>query len=328
MSDPPVVSVVVPTHQRRASLLRLLEGLRKQTLPYEDFEVVVAIDGSDDGTREAVKEFAAPFALSAVYHANRGRAATVNAGVAGARGETIVILDDDMEPAPELLAAHLREHERVAHAGVVGAAPIRLDEATAPFTRYRGAHFNSAISEMATRPRAIAFAEAYTGNFSVRRTDFLEVGGFDATFDGYGLEDYELALRLTRAGVELVLAGDAIAYQHYDKTFPAAARDSESRGRSTAIFTTLHPSHAADLEGLPHPPRPSIARRLFRYALPRVTRVVPVLSRLVIRLVDIAERRRTRLLPFVYELGLEYFYLLGMREAARDQRLSARGSRW
>ena len=308
--------------------MRLLERLREQTLPPTDFEVVVSIDGSDDGTLEAVEGFAAPFAISAVRHANQGRAATVNAGVARARGEILVILDDDMEPTPELLAGHLHEHEPGARVGAVGAAPFRLQEPMPPFSRYRGERFNDLISELARRPESIDFLEAYTGNFSVRRADFIGAGGFDATFDGYGLEDYELALRLTRTGVRLVLAADAIAYQHYDKGFAAAARDSESRGRSTVIFASLHPSDAAGLEGLPNPPRPSVARRLFRYALPRVTGVVPVVPALVLGLVGISERRRIRLLPFAYELGLEYFYLLGMREAASDRRQSARGRRW
>ncbi len=308
--------------------MRLLEALRHQTLPPERFEVVVAIDGSDDGTREAVDRFAAPFALRGISHLNRGRAATINEGVAEARGGIVVILDDDMEPTPELLRAHLHEHELRAPVGVVGAAPVRLGAEAPPFAHYRAAQFNYTLGEMATRARGIRFAEAYTGNFSLRRADFIRIGGFDTSFDGYGLEDYELALRLQSAGVKLVLSTDASAHQHYEKAFPAAARDSESRGRSAVIFATLHPSQAAQVTRLPHPPHPSLARRFIRYALPRVTPAVPMAPGLAVRLVGIAERLKIRHLAFVYELTLEYFFLLGWREAGRDRRPSARGSRW
>jgi hypothetical protein len=58
-----------------------------------------------------------------------------------------------------------------------------------------------------------------------------------------------------------------------------------------------------------------------------VTTVLPVVPALVLRSVGIAERRRIRRLEFAYELGLEYFYLLGMRKATRDRRLIATRSR-
>ena len=327
MSGAPAVSIVVPTHQRRAALVRLLEALARQTLPASEFEVVVVVDGSDDGTDEAVDSLAAPYRLRRLWCDSRGRAAAVNAGVAAADGEIIVILDDDMTPEPELLTAHLHEHADGMHVGVVGAAPVHLDPQLPSFTRFTGRRFNDVLAEMATRSRRLAFSETYTGNFSVRRDDFRAAGGFDETFDGYGLEDYELALRLTRAGVTLVLSTVAVAYQSYDKSFAAAARDNESRGRSAFIFAALHPDHVAAValhDRLP----PSRVRRLFRYVAPRMTLLVPATRALALRSVEIAERRRMTRLPFAYELGLEYFYLVGLAEANRDRRLTARGSKW
>ena len=60
----PRVSVIVPTKDRGGSLLRLLEALRGQSLPVEDFEVIVVDDGSTDGT---------PGVLAALEHDPRLR---------------------------------------------------------------------------------------------------------------------------------------------------------------------------------------------------------------------------------------------------------------
>src|SRR4051812_8618211 len=49
-SPPYRISVVIPTYQRRASVQRALRALSRQTLQPEYYEVIVAIDGSTDGT--------------------------------------------------------------------------------------------------------------------------------------------------------------------------------------------------------------------------------------------------------------------------------------
>jgi glycosyltransferase involved in cell wall biosynthesis len=326
-SPPPLISVVVPTYGRRDSVLRLLRSLRAQSLPAHQFEAIVVIDGSNDGTREAVAEFEAAFPLSWIWQENRGRAAAVNAGLRMAHGDLVVLLDDDMEPTPDLLSAHLRAHRDGKRRGVVGAAPCRLDPSTPPFARFRSVQFNGVQAELSARPHGLTYRETYTGNFSARRSDFLEVGGFDETFDGFGLEDYELALRLSSAGVELVLCTEAVAHQHYEKDFSAAARHNEAGGRSAVIFATLHPTAPADFGPRDYGP-PSVARRVFRNVLPRASRILPFLPSLVVRLVGIAERLRFKRLEFVYTLGLEYFFLLGFREASRDRKLTARTRRW
>src|SRR5689334_7590279 len=77
----PLVSIVVPTYNRRAGLERLLLALAAQTLPAERFEVVVVDDGSDDGTAQLLATRATPYRLRAVNQANAGPAAARNVGV-------------------------------------------------------------------------------------------------------------------------------------------------------------------------------------------------------------------------------------------------------
>src|SRR5262245_4570156 len=106
----PPISVVIPTYARPASLERVLHSLCAQTLPGRDYEVIVSIDGCEDRTREALTRFAAPYALQWIWRPKSGRASACNAGIRVARGELVILLDDDMEPAPHFLAAHARAH--------------------------------------------------------------------------------------------------------------------------------------------------------------------------------------------------------------------------
>jgi GT2 family glycosyltransferase len=289
--------------------------------------VIVVIDGSDDGTDEALASFEAPFALRSVRQTNRGRAAAINAGLAVAAGELVAFLDDDLEAEPGFLAAHLGAHDRSDNLGVVGAVHSRVDDGTPPFARYWGMRFDDFLTRLAARPGPLAWTETYTGAFSARLAVLQSVGGFDEAFDGYGLEDFELALRLTQAGVALVLCPEAAAFHDYDKDFPTAAREAESRGRSAVIFAALHP----EIDAMQFAPRdvspPSVARRLVRYGLPRMSSALPFIPGMVTRSVGRLERKGSRRLDFAYMLGLEYFFLLGVHEARRDGRLTARGRR-
>ena len=112
MGSPPLVSVVIPTYQRRALLELALRAHARQEMAAGQYEVVVSVDGSDDGTREMLAAFEAPYSLVWWWHPNVGRASARNLGIARARGELIVLLDDDMEPTPVFLRAHAAEHQR------------------------------------------------------------------------------------------------------------------------------------------------------------------------------------------------------------------------
>jgi glycosyltransferase involved in cell wall biosynthesis len=302
MTKPPLISVVVPTYQRREAVLRVLERLSAQTLPADQFEVLVVIDGSTDGTREAVGSLATPFALRSIWQENRGRSAARNTGLRAARGDFVAILDDDVEPVPGFLSAHLRAHADGRRLGVVGAVHFRLDDATPPFTRFEGLRFEDFIARLVKRGSLLDWSETYIGAFSSRRTAFLEVGGFEELFDGYGLEDFEIALRLSRAGLLFKLSTEAVAHHRHEKVVRTAEREHESRGRSAVILAKLHPPITAQDFGTRDLSPPLPPRRLVRYALPRMSRVLPIPA-LVVAAVGLAERVHFKRLDFADGVG-------------------------
>jgi GT2 family glycosyltransferase len=324
VTGPVRISVVIPTYQRRASIQRALEALGRQTLPATEFEVIVPIDGSDDGTREMLDGFQAPFRLTAIWQPNQGRAAARNAGTRLANGELIVFLDDDMEPTPGLLQAHLDAHPAGSRRAIVGPVPIPADSSSGPIVSYRRDATNALLARLAQPGYRLGFRDVYTGNLSLQREVLRQVGGLDETFKLYGHEDYELAFRLAKAGVEFGYSPDAVAYQQYDKNFAGLARDCVDRGHTAVLFARKHPEIASGLK-LNAYDEGSYKWRLARSVLLWLTGLFPRLPERMVAAMARLERRQPPRLHHYYTLALDYFFWVGATSALREN--GARGVR-
>ena len=319
------ISVVIPTYQRCTSVIRTLQALARQTIASTEYEVIVSIDGSVDGTQELVSRFEAPYRLRALWQPNQGRASARNAGIRLSTGDLIIFLDDDMEPTPGFVLAHRDAHPPGSRRGVVGAAPIPFDASAPPMVHYRRSGMDARLQRLAGQGYKLGFRDVYTSNLSVRRDVILEVGGFDEAFKLYGNEDYELALRLLKAGVEFVYSSQAMAYQGYDKDFPALARDSMARGHTAVLFAQKHPEVASTLRlGTYHQASPKW--RLVRALLLVVSRILPWSPACAIAFMKWLERRRPPRLHHYYNLALDYFFWVGAQAALRQRSGTGRAS--
>jgi glycosyltransferase involved in cell wall biosynthesis len=320
------VSVVIPTRGRKPSLLRALASLRTQSLPPGEYEVIVSVDGSEDGTADAARALETPYALSVLERPARGRAAACNAGIEAASGEVIVLLDDDMEASPGLLAAHLAAHRAAGMRAVVGAAPILVTPGADPFVRYTAAGFERRLERLGSPHHRVTFRDTYTGNFSCRRDVLRTAGGFDEAFAVYGHEDYELALRLENAGVELAYDATALAHQHYEKSFEEFARDGVSRGRTAVLFADRHPEITGQLR-LGEFYAVDWKWRVLRGALLALDRVTDRVPGWVVAAVRGRERRQPARMDKAYRLGIDYLFWHGAFRARRD-RVRGTAGRW
>lgn len=318
------ISVVIPTFRRRASVERALRALASQTLPPDTYEVIVSVDGSEDGTREMLLDLPTPYRLYSSFQPNRGRAAACNAGVSLAGAGLIVFLDDDMEPTPRLLEAHLRAHGPDSLLGVMGAAPVVIDRETPSAAQYMAIKFNRHLERLARNDRKLALRDFYTGNFSISRDALLTVGGFDEDFDIYGNEDLELSIRLVRAGVRIVYAPEAITCQHHTKSFAQLARDSVAKGRTAVLLASKHPSALPHLQ-LSAYRSASLEWRLLRSSLVGIGMVWSGAPNAFIRAIEQLEKIRPSFLDTVYRLALDYFYWTGALAAMRENRQIGRG---
>ncbi len=101
------VSVIIPTFNRRETILRAVESALGQTRP--PLEVIVVDDGSTDGTREVVEGRPG---VRYVWQANQRQAAARNTGLSLARGEVIATLDSDDWWDADHLERALRQMQR------------------------------------------------------------------------------------------------------------------------------------------------------------------------------------------------------------------------
>jgi GT2 family glycosyltransferase len=321
--DPPRVSVVIPTHQRRDSVARAIRALARQTVDAREYEVIVVIDGSTDGTRELVSSMETGFAIHTISKPRGGRASACNAGLRLASAPIVVFLDDDMEAQAGFLAAHLDAHARDSRVGVVGAVPIPVSESSTPVARYVASRFNGHLGNLAAPGHAFGVRDFYSGNFSVEREAMVRIGGFDESFTEYGNEDIDLSLRLRAAGVTLVFRADAVAHQHYEKDFAALARDNEDKGRTAVQLATKHPEVVNDLR-LSQFHRGAYLPRLARNALLAATRRWSGTRDLVIRSMSRLSDSNVPGLRHAYPIVLDYLYWLGVRSARGEQDAAAK----
>ena len=317
MAEAPAVSVLIPTHQRRAALRAALESLAEQTLEADDYEVVVAPDACSDGTEEMIDALAVPYALRRVEPRGRGRAAAVNAALAAARGEVAIVLDDDMRVVPGFAERHRGHHPPGSRRCVLGAVPVELEEGSAYAARYVKAKFDQHLSRLSD-PEHLALPRSFfTGNASLRAEVLREVGGFDESFGIYGNEDVELSLRLRKAGVELGYDPAAKAVQEYGKDLGGLQRDTLAKGRTTVLLARSHPEFFGDLR-LADPGDASGPWLAARALLLRLTRRLPATSAVVFSLFSLLERAGLWRSPLFYRPVLDYAFWAGVDAALRE----------
>ena len=237
-----LITVVIPTHRGASRIGPTLASLAAQTLPAQDFEVVIVLDGHDPPTHKAITAMQLPFATVIVEREHAGAAQARNRGVAAAGAPLVLFLDDDMTATPDLLAAHLRMHQRYPGGVVIGCfsqsrSSHRVDLLADGADIWWADHF----AELARPEHRFTFRDFCTGNVSLPRARFLDCGGFSTQFKGAAGEDYELGIRLLRRGVPFRFAIDAVSVHRYAASLPRLLDRARAEGRGHVIMARLHP---------------------------------------------------------------------------------------
>jgi GT2 family glycosyltransferase len=172
----PVISFILATRNRREVLLHTLGQLRSPTLCRASHEIIVIDNSSTDGTGGAVADRYPGLRL--ICSSNNRGACAKNLGLAVARGQFIVFLDDDSYPEPGAADAMVRQF----------LADPKL----------------AAISFAVTLPDGASECSAYPTVFigcgvGLRKSAIDQVGGLPDDFFMQA-EEYDLSLRLLAAG--------------------------------------------------------------------------------------------------------------------------------
>ncbi len=233
-------SIVVATYNRREPLLRLLATLAYQTVPREEYEVVVVDDGSRVDVTPLAEELAPVLQLRVLRQENRGVAVARQHGVEHARGRILVFLDDDMLAGEDFVEQQLALHEGHDDRVVMGELLPDGNIGRMPLFEKYHAYQLQRFAECWAESGTFAGCDVYTGNLSLPRDLFFRAGGFDPAFH---IEDVELGVRLEQAGAKFVFSR-AVATVHasdhtsLEKWLARSMRD----GRDWVRLERKHPS--------------------------------------------------------------------------------------
>ena len=239
------ISVVMATRGRGDSAARLIGQFADQTLPPEDFEVIVVDDGSPTPVAERLTACVTRYSLRCERIAWSGPAAARHHGAQRATGRILVFIDDDMQVGPSFLAHHLDYHQAASRAVVLGRIDPDPNLARMPlFERYHArqlARWQEAVNGGALAPRGLHLC---TGNVSMRRADYFAVGGFNSSLERS--EDRELGIRLEAAGCLVVYADEAVSIHSSDHTSVAVwLKRAVTYGRVDRRIALMHPAAGA-----------------------------------------------------------------------------------
>jgi glycosyltransferase involved in cell wall biosynthesis len=234
----PIISVVIPTFNRRETLETVLPLLAKQSLPPEQYELLLCDSGSSDGTAELVAALAIPNLRHILPPENRGRSGARNVGIRAAAGEIVLFTDADIIPSPNLLEEHLRLHRAHPHSSVVG-LEVQVDT-VAEYEQVRDNPYDKGRHMHGRTDKEMSWLFFLTGNASAPRQALLDVGLFDENFTVYGHEDLELGYRLQQAGYTIRYNAAAVNYHWHPVPFEERCDKMRHSGVATKRFYDKH----------------------------------------------------------------------------------------
>ena len=220
-SRQPLVSVIIPHWNGKPHLQTCLTSLQHQTLLQH--EVILVDNGSTDGSQDFVRDRFRQIILLELGR-NLGFTGACNAGYRVARGEFVVLLNNDTEADPRWLEAVVDSFRRNASAGIIASKLLLFDRrdhfhAAGDFYRVDGIPGNRGVWQLDVGQYdveeevfgACGAAAAY------RRQMLDEIGFLDDTFY-FSCEDVDLAWRAQLSGWKVIYAPQAVVYHKLKAT--------------------------------------------------------------------------------------------------------------
>ena len=180
------VSVIIPTYNRKHTLKRAIQSVYIQSLP--PFEIIVVDDGSNDGTKEWVKQKYPN--VKYIYQKNSGVSSARNKGIKIARGDWIALLDSDDEWLPNKLNEQINKIKlnldvKILHSNEIWIRNgVRINQMK-KHKKFGGYIFEKCLDMCRISPSSVMLKKAI----------FDDIGTFDESLKV--CEDYDLWLRIT-----------------------------------------------------------------------------------------------------------------------------------
>jgi glycosyltransferase involved in cell wall biosynthesis len=207
------VSIIIPTYNEQGHVAECLDSLLVQTVPLDEYEIILVDDGSKDKTPKIIEQYVERYPEQVRFFKQKhgGPALARNWGATHARGKLLSFLDGDMKFAPDFLQRLIEPIEKGEVTGT-----FTLDEYVANADNKWARSWNICYYLPVDRRVPASLAEEEGTVFrAISRGDFWSVEGFDST--GYH-DDHTIAKKLGKVATRVP---GALCY-HYN---PGSARE-------------------------------------------------------------------------------------------------------
>lgn len=216
------ISAIICTHNRSAYLRKAISSLVAQTLPIEEYEVIVVDNASTDNTRAVVDAFAGAPNLRYIHEPVLGLSQARNTGWRSAKGEYVAFLDDDAMACAEWLERILQAFETVQpQPGAVGGKVVPIWENPRPDWLPKEVEPSLTIIDWSPDPLFLTEAHQFLAGVNVAypRRLLVSAGGFSTELGRKGAnllssEEYLIERYLRRSALG-VYYDPRIAVQHH-----------------------------------------------------------------------------------------------------------------
>ena len=213
----PVVSIVIPAHNEESVLAGAVE--RALAIEWPELDIIVVDDGSTDGTREAVRPYVEAGRVRLLHKPiNEGKSMAINDAAPLCRGELLLVLDGDGQPAPSVFEHMVPRFVAGPQVAAVTGNP-RVLNTTTVLSRVQAIEFSATVGVQRRGDAIWGRLTTFSGLCTLLDRDALIAhGGFSPSM---ATEDIDLTWRLQLSGRHVVYEPQALFGMEAPETFRA-----------------------------------------------------------------------------------------------------------
>ncbi len=233
----PRFSIVIPTYNTTSVLGQCIEALSKQSADKKCFEVIVVNDGGKTEVVRDINSADGELDITYLFQNHKGPAAARNLGIDKAKGEIILLLDDDSLPTRNWLDATIRAWDKYPDFDGIGGYVIN-ESTDSIYCRVNADFFNWYLEQYSSEDYSSFLVTCNAGY----KKDILEkIGRFDDQFKKASGEDRDLNIKILKAGGRMRLDKNILVYHDRDLTFRSFVKKNYNYGTAAYNIYTRYP---------------------------------------------------------------------------------------
>lgn len=233
-----LASVIIPVYNGAATLERTLQGfLAQQVKGGQKFELVLCDDGSTDSSPQILARYEREPRVKVIYQDNQGQSAATNRAVQDARGELLIFSAQDIVPQDrQFLQRHCQGHRKFKDDRcLTGYIQYPEELVTSDFMVFMRDSRHQFDYQDIPEADDLDPMKLYAPNFSVKKSRFLGLGGFDESFR-YGFQDTDLGIRWRLSGLKVSLKDNISCLHYHPLDFDKYSANKRGFGRKFVDF--------------------------------------------------------------------------------------------